>query len=70
MYNVTGKIINSPLVDGQVKKEMLTLSVPKTIFQSLESHIDEEMTLPIGFYVKNGQLVTFYPKHGQEKGGR
>ena len=54
---------DSPLVDGQIKKEMLTISVPKEIFQNLKNHINEEMTLPIGFYVKNGQLVTFYPKH-------
>ncbi len=59
---------DSPLVDGQIKKEMLTISVPKTIFQNLKTHVGEEMTLPIGFYVKNGQLVTFYPKHQEGSG--
>jgi hypothetical protein len=54
---------DSPLVDGQVKKEMLTLSVPLPIFDNLQSEIGKTVTLPIGFYVKNSQLVTFYPKH-------
>lgn len=57
----------SPMVDGQVKKEMLTLNVPKEIFSNLKNHVSETITLPIGFYVKNNQLVTFYPKH-QENG--
>jgi len=54
----------SPLVDGQVKMEMLTLSVPRASFETLKNQIGETVTLPIGFYVKNSQLVTFYPKHG------
>lgn len=53
-----------PLVDGQVKKEMLTLNVPKPVFDSLQGRNGEQVTLPIGFYVKNGVLVTFFPKHG------
>lgn len=51
-----------PMQDGQVKKEMLTLGVPKTVFDSFQGHVGQEVTLPIGFYVKNGVLVTFYPK--------
>ena len=43
---------DSPLVDGQVKKEMLTLNVPLAVFNSLQGRNDEEVTLPIGFYVK------------------
>lgn len=53
---------NSPLIDGQVKMEMLTLNVPKPIFNSLQGQTGQEVTLPIGFYVKNGILVTFFPK--------
>lgn len=49
-----------PMQDGQVKKEMLTLGVPKAVFDSLE--VGQEVMLPIGFYVKNGALITFYPK--------
>jgi len=55
---------NSPLIDGQVKMEMLTLNVPKSVFNSLQGRKDEEVTLPIGFYIKNNTLVTFFPKHG------
>lgn len=54
-----------PLVDGQVKKEMLTLNVPKDVFNSLQGRTGEEVTLPIGFYVKNNVLVTFFPKHSE-----
>lgn len=51
-----------PLADGQIKKEMLTLGVPKPVFDSLQGQVGKEVTLPIGFYVKNGVLVTFFPK--------
>mgnify|MGYP003376954987 CR=1 FL=1 len=54
---------DSPLVDGQVKKEMLTLNVPQPIYDQLKSQIGKVVTVPIGFYVKNNLLVTFYPKH-------
>jgi hypothetical protein len=53
-----------PLVDGQVKKEMLTLNIPRAVFNSLQGRTNEEVSIPIGFYVKNGVLVTFFPKHG------
>jgi len=52
------------LPDGQCKMEMLTLNVPKTIYDSLQGQEGQEITLPIGFYVKNNQLITFYPKNG------
>ena len=52
-----------PLQDGQVKMEMLTLNVPKKIFDSLQGQIGQEATLPIGFYIKNGQMITFFPKN-------
>lgn len=54
-----------PLVDGQVKKEMLTLKVPRPVFDSLQGRTGETVTLPIGFYVKNNILVTFFPKHSE-----
>lgn len=52
-----------PLVDGQVKKEMLTLNVPRPVYDSCQTQRGEVVSLPIGFYVKNNVLVTFYPKH-------
>lgn len=52
-----------PHADGQVKKEMLTLNLPKSIFDSLQGQENTEITLPIGVSVINGRLVTFYPKN-------
>lgn len=71
-YEATFKIQllgESPMVDGQVKKEMLTLNVPRETFNALKGEIKTTVTLPVGFYLKNGQLLTFYPKHvGAGKG--
>lgn len=59
-----------PMVDGQVKKEMLTLNVPLPVFNSLQGQVGQDVTLPIGFYVnKHGGLVTFFPKHGEAPQG-
>jgi hypothetical protein len=54
---------DSPLVDGQIKKEMLTLTIPKPIYEKMVDRIGEVLTLPIGFYVKNNILMPFYPKN-------
>ncbi len=53
-------------VDGQVKKEMITLNVPKPVYNSLQGRSGETATLPIGFYVKSGNLITFFPKSEAE----
>lgn len=58
---------DNPLMDGQVKKEMLTLNVPRPVYDSLQDQVGKTVSLPIGFYVKNNVLVTFYPK-GQVAG--
>lgn len=48
--------------DGQIKKEMITLSIPQGEFNKLKSMNGQEVTLPISFFVKNNQLNPFYPK--------
>jgi len=53
-------------IDGQVKKEMITLNVPQPVFNSLQGQIGHIATLPIGFYIKNGNLITFFPKSEAE----
>ncbi len=58
---------DSPLKDGQVKKEMLTLSVPEKIFNSLKGQEGKNVTLPIGFFVSNNRLTPFYPKNSSTK---
>lgn len=53
--------------DGQVKKEMLTLNVPLPVYNSLKGRENEDITLPIGLYVRGSNLVTFFPKsHTQQ----
>ena len=53
----------SPLKDGQVKMEMLTLSVPKDIYSELKSKVGKTVSLPIGFFVSNNRLTPFFPKN-------
>ena len=53
-------------IDGQVKKEMITLNVPQSVYNSLQGQTGKTATLPIGFYVKNGNLITFFPKSEAE----
>lgn len=55
--------------DGQVKKEMLTLSVPSEIFTQLNSKIGKTVTLPVSFFVRNNQLNPFFPKSASITGG-
>lgn len=57
---------DSLTVDGQVKKEMVTLNVPLSVFNSLQGQEGQAATFPIGFYVKNGNLITFFPKSEAE----
>lgn len=57
---------DSLTIDGQVKKEMITLNIPKPVFDSLRGKEGKEATFPIGFYVKNGNLITFFPKSEAE----
>jgi len=64
-YDATHKVQimgDSLTVDGQVKKEMVTLNVPLPVFNSLQGMVGEPITLPIGFYIKNGNMITFFPK--------
>jgi len=58
---------DNPLQDGQVKKEMLTLTVPKDVYNSLKSKEGKTVTLPIGFFVSNNRLTPFYPKNNDIK---
>lgn len=48
--------------DGQVKKEMITLNIPLPIFDSLRGEEGNVITLPIGFYAKDGKILTYCPK--------
>lgn len=50
------------LPDGQVKKEMLTLGVPRAVYDSLQGKVGQTVTLPVGMFVKAGQLNVYFPK--------
>lgn len=52
--------------DGQIKKEMLTLSVPSEIYIRLKDSIGKTVSLPVSFFVRNNQLNPFYPKSSKE----
>lgn len=52
--------------DGQVKKEMLTLSVPNTVYNKLKDSVGKTVTLPVSFFVRNNQINPFYPKSAVE----
>lgn len=60
---------DNPLVDGQTKKELLTLTVPKGIYEQLKTQLGKIVTIPIGFFVKNNVICPFYPKHGTASNG-
>ena len=53
---------DTQMKDGQIKKEMLTLSVPAKVYSDLKNSVGENVTLPVSFFVKNNQLNPFYPK--------
>lgn len=53
---------DNPLQDGKVKKEMLTLSVPRSLYDQLQGRIGSDITLPVGMFVKSGQLNVYFPK--------
>lgn len=48
--------------DGQIKKEMITLSIPFEKYNELKDMNGEIVTLPVSFFVKGNQLNPFYPK--------
>jgi len=48
--------------DGQKRLEMINLSVPLEVYDRLKDKVNQEVTLPVGFFVQRGQLVAFFPK--------
>lgn len=52
--------------DGQVKKEMVTLSFPHNAYLMLEKNVGKIVSMPIGLFVTEGRLQPFFPK-GRER---
>ncbi len=51
--------------DGQIKKEMVTLSIPRDEYARLKDMTGHTVTLPVAFYVSGKQVNPFYPKSAQ-----
>jgi hypothetical protein len=54
---------DTPMASGQIKMEMVTLNIPKPVFDSLQGEIGTEQTFPVGLMVQNGFVKPFYPKN-------
>lgn len=50
------------LKDGQVKKDLVTLTVPSDLYPSLQGAVGETISLPVGLFVDNGRIQPFIPK--------
>jgi hypothetical protein len=50
--------------DGQVRKEMVTISCPPDIFDRLSNHLGKTVTMPVGIFAVDGRIQPYFPKHG------
>lgn len=48
--------------DGQVRKDMVTISTPLEVFQLLQGKIGQVVRLPIGIFANEGRIQPFFPK--------
>lgn len=49
--------------DGQVRKEMLDLSIPFDVYNSLLDQVGKMVRLPVGLFVSDkGAIRAFFPK--------
>lgn len=49
--------------DGQVRKEMLDLSIPVDVYNSLLDQVGKMVRLPVGLFVSDkGAIRAFFPK--------
>ncbi len=49
--------------DGQVRKEMLDLSIPVDVYNSLLDQVGKMVRLPVGLFVSDkGSIRAFFPK--------
>lgn len=47
--------------DGQIRKEMVTLSIPAGVYSELSHQIGHDVTLPVGLFASsNGKLNVYY----------
>ncbi len=51
-----------PMKDGQVKKQLIDLTVPADWYNRLTGKIDQLVKLPISFFAQDNRIVPFFPK--------
>ena len=51
--------------DGQIRKEMVTLSIPEDVYEDLEKKIGTEVVLPVGLFASNSRLNIFFSRKMQ-----
>ncbi|MGX9727854.1 MAG: hypothetical protein ACTFAK_11200 [Candidatus Electronema sp. VV] len=51
-----------PMKDGQMKKQLIDLTVPVDWYNKLASRIDQIVKLPISFFAQDNRVVLFFPK--------
>lgn len=50
--------------DGQIRKDMLTLSCPADVYSQLEKRTGQIVTIPVGVFVADGRIQPYFPKQG------
>lgn len=50
--------------DGQVRKEMVTISCPPDVYERLSDHLGQVVTMPVGLFSVDGRIQPYFPKHG------
>lgn len=48
--------------DGQVRKELVTMGIPREAFDRLEKLIGQTVSIPIGLFIQNGRIQPFFAK--------
>jgi len=51
--------------DGQIRKDMVTLSCPLDIYMRLESKVGKVVVMPVGLFATDGRVQPYFPKNGQ-----
>ncbi len=51
-----------PMKDGQMKKQLIDLTVPADWYNRLTGKIDQLVKLPISFFAQDNRIVPFFPK--------
>lgn len=48
---------------GEIRKELLTLSVPAQVYESFRSSVGQPVTLPVGLFASGNRVQAFLPKN-------